>query len=83
MNRVTPSWKAHFDRSRLLTVQLKFGPTDDLELVTLDGFTSSGTTRTLRLVPHADGTPVDLLELAIEVIASQMRRTLEGSDPAA
>jgi len=83
MKRLSPSWKSHFDHSRVITIQLRFGPTDDLQGVTLDGLDSNGKARTLRLVPYADGTPVDLLETCIEVTASQMRRSLEGPQPAA
>lgn len=78
MKRVTPSWSEFFAQSAVLTIQLRRNMTGDLISVVIDGLTENGTSRTLRLVPNAGGTPVDHLEAAVEVLATQMRREIEG-----
>lgn len=78
MKRVSPSWKSFFGSCSVITIQVGRNAVGEMQLVTIDGLTDQGVSRTLRLVPHADGTEVDLLEAAIEVLASQMRREIEG-----
>jgi hypothetical protein len=78
MKRLTPSWKSFFDGCVQLSIHLDRSMVGDLKAVTLNGLTPQGTSRTLRLIPHADGTEVDLLETAVELLASQMRREIEG-----
>jgi hypothetical protein len=78
MRRITPSWSEFFESSCVLTIQLHRNMAGELQCVTLDGLTAQGTTRTLRLIPNAGGTPVDHLEAAVEVLATQIRREIEG-----
>lgn len=78
MKRLTPSWASYFASCAVLTIQVRRDAVGAMQAVTLDGLTDQGTARTLRLVPHADGTEVDLLETAVELLASQMRREIEG-----
>jgi hypothetical protein len=78
MKRITPSWSEFFSLSEQLTFHVDRNGLGELQAVVINGLTSQGTTRTLRLVAHADGTPVDLLEALIEVLASQIRREIEG-----
>lgn len=78
MKRVSKSWSAFFESCSVITIQVRRNTVGELQAVTIDGLTDQGTSRTLRLVPHAQGTPVDHLEAAVEVLASQMRREIEG-----
>ena len=81
MKRITPSWSEFFSQSCHLTIHLARNRNGDLQCVTIDGLTAQGTSRTLRLVPNAGGTPVDHLEAAIEVLATQIRQEIEGPPP--
>lgn len=78
MRRVTPSWSEFFSHAEVITIGVRRNQVGELQAVVIDGLTGQGTTRTLRLVANADGTPIDLLETAVEVLASQMRRETEG-----
>lgn len=78
MKRLSPSWSAFFASCSQLTVHVDRNRVGEMQTVTLNGLTDQGTSRTLRLVANADGTPVDLLETAVELLASQMRREIEG-----
>jgi hypothetical protein len=78
MKRLSPSWKTFFDSCSVLTVLVHRNTVGEMQSVTLNGLTDQGVSRTLRLIPHADGTEVDLLETAVELLASQMRREIEG-----
>jgi len=78
MKRITKSWSTFFDSCSVISVHVHRNTVGEMKVVILDGLTDQGVNRTLRLVPHADGTEVDLLEAAIEVLASQMRREIEG-----
>jgi hypothetical protein len=81
MKRITPSWSEFFSHSRIVTIQLQRNAQGELQIVTVDGLTAQGTSRILRLVPNAGGTPIDHLEAAIEVLASQIRQEIEGPPP--
>lgn len=78
MNRVSPSWSEFFSHSEVLTIQVRRNGVGELQGLTIDGLTAQGTARTLRLFANADATTVDLLEAAVEVLATQMRREIEG-----
>ena len=81
MKRVTTSWSEWFTHSRVVTIQVRRSMTGDLELVSIDGLNGHGTSRLLRLVPNAGGTPIDHLEAAVEVLATQIRQEIEGPPP--
>jgi len=81
MKRITPAWREFFAHSRVLTIAIHRNMHGELQSVVVDGLTAQGTSRTLRLVPHAGGTPIDHLEAAVEVIANQIRQEIEGPPP--
>jgi hypothetical protein len=78
MKRITKSWSEFFSLSEQLAIHVDRNGVGELQSITINGLTNQGTSRTLRLVAHADGTTVDLLEAAVEVLATQMRREIEG-----
>ena len=81
MKRITESWSAHFQRSSTVTIQVRRNPAGELQAVVLSGMGPNLAERTLRLIPHADGTPIDVLEAAVEVLATQIRQEIEGPPP--
>jgi len=81
MKRISPSWREFFCSSRIVTIQLQRDHLGELQLVSVDGLTGQGVSRILKLVPHADGTPIDVLEAAVEVLATQIRLEIRGPPP--
>ena len=78
MKRLSPSWTAFFGTCSQITIHVDRAVTGEMKSVTMNGLTDQGVSRLLKLIPHADGTEVDLLETAVELLASQMRREIEG-----